>query len=102
MTSTQQAATVHRAQVGVARIFEMPSGLRNHPAAKAVTTIRMPKKILRAGAELSEPGRRGASTKICDITMPAMMRLAIAPFPNGHTYSGTWSMRIQWAQQAEL
>src|SRR5882757_3697489 len=88
---------VHRAHVGVARIFEMPSGASSQPATKHTTPIRRASWIFCHGVF-----QRCSPRKIEDVTTPAMIRLGRAPLPKGQMYIETWPSGSHLATHAAL
>src|ERR1700760_2019748 len=75
----------HNTQAGVARIFEIPSGAKSHPATSADKANAIATRVaLLAGVPLFAVGCR--PKKICDVTTPAMTRHTMAPLLKGHTY----------------
>src|SRR5438128_1146075 len=88
---------VHRVQVGVARIFEMPSGASSQPAMKHTTPIRRASWIFCHGVF-----QRCSPRKMDEATVPAMTRLGSAPLPKGQMYIETRPSGIHLATHAAL
>src|SRR5271169_3280852 len=80
MKASTLAPALARHQVGVARIFEMPSGASS-PAAASIATAKA-----RANSILSRSrSQRCAPRKIVEVTTPAIVIEAHAPELNGQT-----------------
>src|ERR1700721_1003818 len=88
---------VHSAHVGVARIFEIPSGASSQPATNKTTATSRANWIFCHGVF------QGCSPrKMSDVTAPAMTRLGIAPLPKGQMYIETRSKGSHLATQPAL
>src|ERR1700752_564734 len=88
---------VHSAQVGVARIFEMPSGASSQPTTKHTTAIRSANWIFCHGVF-----QRCSPRKMEDVTMPAMTSVGRHPLPKGQMYIDTCAKGSHRAVQAAL
>src|SRR6185437_15622721 len=88
---------VHRADEGVAPIFEMPSGASSQPATKHTTAIRRATWIFCHGVF-----QRCSPRKMDEVTTPAMTRLGNAPLPKGQMYMETWPSGSHLATHAAL
>src|ERR1700719_928035 len=83
MKQSTPAPTLARHQVGVARIFEMPSGASSH-AESSANPAKAHASSIRCASEFHLCRPR----KMVEVTTPAMVMEAEAPEPKGHTYRG--------------
>src|SRR6266567_3201331 len=99
MKRKMAAPTLYNDQVGVARILEMPSGVRAAPARRVSSA-----KPAAMPMENRGEGRWPVPRKRMDVTTPAIMMQANAPLPKGQKYRGrrtgnATSRRVEDAQR---